>query len=280
MTIAAGFQFNGGVLLCADRQYSSPSIKFFETKISHASHIDDRDGKLTEPMQTVIAMSGTDGYMQTVRDQVENALLSAYSNPNDMQRWATIEREVIEKALIKAYKQHIYPHPHYGYTTGPSVDLLIAVWREGGNATLYRTAETSANTVPFLDPFVFLGSGSDIARYAVSPLVSPGMYSKRGLTLNECILLASHTLRVAKQNDVYCGGDSEFAVLYDDGSTGGIAQGKIETLEKYSETFEEILRKLFVFSWRFADTKESGGADCKLSSFWFHLLSAHLCNSF
>jgi RHS repeat-associated protein len=35
-----------------------------------------------------------------------------------------------------------------------------------------------------------------------------------------------------------------------------------------------------VFSWRFADTGESGGADCKLSSFGFHLLSAHLCNPF
>jgi hypothetical protein len=36
----------------------------------------------------------------------------------------------------------------------------------------------------------------------------------------------------------------------------------------------------FVFSWRFADTGESGGTDCKLSSFGFHLLSAHLYNSF
>ncbi len=35
-----------------------------------------------------------------------------------------------------------------------------------------------------------------------------------------------------------------------------------------------------VFSWRFADTGESGGADCKLSCFGFHLLSVPLGNSF
>jgi 20S proteasome alpha/beta subunit len=245
MTIAAGFQFNGGVLICADRQYSGPSIKFFETKLSYLDTVEPGSDRRKESLHTVIAMTGTDGYMQTVCEQVQDAIHRAYDNTDADQRSAIVEREVIEQALAKAYKKHIYPHPHYGYTTGPVVELLIGIWKRGENATLYRTTETSANAVSFFDPFVFLGSGSDVARYAISPLVSPSMYSAAGLTLNECILLASHTLRVAKQNDIYCGGESEFAVLYDNGSTGGVAKSKIDAIEKYSETFEEILRRLF-----------------------------------
>ena len=242
MTIAAGFQFNGGILICADRQYSGSSIKFFDTKIIHSSvSVVDSDD-VVEPMQTVIAMSGTDGYMQTVADKIEMALADACTNAKN---GCVNEVEAIEDALVEAYKKHIYPHPHYGYTTGPAVELLIGVWTKGSNARIFRTAETSVNELTFCDPCVFVGSGSDVARYAIRPLMELGRNLHNVLTRDECILIATHALRVAKQNDVYCGGDSEFAVLYDSGEIGGVAQGKIETLESYSETFDVILRRLF-----------------------------------
>lgn len=242
MTIAAGIQFNGGVLLCADSQFSSPSIKFFDTKLSQmeSNSMDEQ-----ERINTVVAMSGTDGYMQTVVTKIEDALSAAFMD-RSAEEWVFVrETEVIESALIEVYKNHIYPHPRYGYTDGPHVELLIGISHGYSNATVYRTSETAVNELSFLDPFVFIGSGSDVARYAVSPLVDSQKFSREGLLLDEAVLLATHALRVAKQNDIYCGGQSEFAVLYDDGTTGGVAQSAVDVTERYSETFEGVLRRLF-----------------------------------
>lgn len=240
MTIAAGIQFNGGVLLCADTQFSSPSIKFFDSKIMHYEAYDEDDRQVN----TVVAMSGTDGYMQMIVRKVEDAVSSAYTA--EAEEWdSVIPKDVIESALIEAYNKHVYPHPRYGYVGGPNAELLIGMWQDSENAKLYRTYETSVNEVSYYNPCVFVGSGSDVARYAIAPLIDPGKFRNEGISLDEAVLLATHALRVAKQNDIYCGGRSEFAVLYDDGSTGGVANYAINATEKYSETFEMILRRLF-----------------------------------
>lgn len=119
MTIAAGFQFNGGILICADSQFSSPSIKFFDTKLSEL-HNSDESG--TDVVNTVVGMAGTDGYMQMVVDKVEDAIGLAYLD-GELDPSRIKPEDVIEEALVAAYKKHIYPHPHYGYTDGPQVQF-------------------------------------------------------------------------------------------------------------------------------------------------------------
>lgn len=125
----------------------------------------------------------------------------------------------------------------------PKFSLLVGVWF-GGNARLFRTNETSVVEISFFDPCTFVGSGSDVARYATTPLIKP-VFDKAGMSLDEAVLLATHALRVAKQNDVFCGGWSDFAVLYDDGNVSSVARSEIAATEHYSETFEEIIRTLF-----------------------------------
>ena len=243
MTIAAGVQFAGGVLLCADTQYSGGSIKFFDTKLSRYTFTDD-EGR--EQMNAVVAASGTDVYMQSLVRVFEDAIFrfdfdQEQGSPNEALR------RNLETALGEFYQKHIFKHPHYGYTSGPFVELLLAMHVTGQNACLFRTSEAVVEEIPWADPVcVFIGSGGDVASQAVRPLLSPDLMGlRRGPSFDEAILLACHALRIAKQNDAYCGGDSEFAVLFDDGSQGGIAHSEIMSSEKYSEAFDQVLRRLF-----------------------------------
>ena len=240
MTIAAGFQFNGGVLLCADSQYSGRSIKFFDSKLKELTQ-HSRDGD--EQFRSVIAVSGTDCYLDMAVSACENAMLKVIdADAVDIGEPDAI-RTALSDALCEFHQKQIFKHPHYGYSDGPSVTLLIAV-RVDGNATIFRTQETAVTEISFFDPCVFIGSGSEVARYAVTPLIKPDAYNE-GLTLDEAVLLGTHALRIAKHYDPYCGGWSQFAVLSDDGSASDVARREIDSGEVYSKAFEEILQRLF-----------------------------------
>jgi hypothetical protein len=240
MTIAAGLQFDQGVLICADSQFSSPSLKFFDTKLSHhtVSHLGGEN-----ILYSILAMSGTDGYMQMAVTECQNALCELATRPPDDIHQDSI-RAVLTKTMVDLHKTHLFKHPHYGYTGGPNISLIAAVWMKDWNATLYWTNETAVNEVPFADPCIFVGSGSEIARYVTKPLLN----ADEDLSLEQAILVATHALRTAKDADPNCGGRSEFAVLYDDGRYSGIESFDISTPESHSQTFEQILRDLFFVS--------------------------------
>lgn len=120
---------------------------------------------------------------------------------------------------------------------------MIGVQVENENARLFRTNETTVIEI-YDDACVFVGSGSDIARYAVRPLIKFNHPSDH-LTFDEAVLLATHTLRVAKDHDPYCGGESEFIALFDDGTQSGVMKQDILSTEKYSRVFDEIVADLF-----------------------------------
>lgn len=117
MTIAAGFQFNRGVLLCADTQYTGGSIKFFQSKLYQSS---GTNGSGMERVDAVVAASGSDGYMQAVVSQCEETTIWNFAfREGDEGNAGDKLREKLEDTLCAYYEKHIYKHPHYGYTGGP-----------------------------------------------------------------------------------------------------------------------------------------------------------------
>jgi 20S proteasome alpha/beta subunit len=271
MTIAAGVQFNGGVLLCADTQYSSQSIKFFDTKIlrtsGHDSRMDDPELHL---WSAAIAFSGTDGYMQMAVDQIDNALADFGFGPEEGSTVNNL-REKISDVLVEFHKKHIYGHPHYGYMGGPSVSCLIGVYAHGGGIMLYSSNETAIKEISFVEPCAFIGSGREIAEYAIKPLIRPSA-KEVGLSLEEAILLATHALRVAKKFDPNCGGYSEFAVIYDDGRGSSVETREILNAEDYSHAFDRVLQNLFYAA---ADPQDSSArTQLKISKGLLETISA------
>jgi 20S proteasome alpha/beta subunit len=194
VTIAAGFRFDGGILICADTQYSG-SLKFFDTKIHH--HIRSRLGG-DNVFYALIAVSGTDGYMQMAESAIADAIseLSTDKGHEDID-----DRDVhgvIADAMVKLHETHLYKHPHYGYISGPSVNVIVAVWMENlGFPLLYWTNETAVNEVTWPD-YALVGSGADIARFAIKPLLEIDA-QEENTTLEKAIMLATHTLRIAKR---------------------------------------------------------------------------------
>jgi hypothetical protein len=235
MTIAAGFEFQGGILVCADRQFSGGSIKLFQTKFSE---LDIQNTPETVFLRSIFVMSGTDGYMQAAVESCEGALmdLAADADPAISISQSDVKNSLTD-ALVNFHKQHIFPHPNYGYMSGPSVSLIAAIRCADDQPYLLWTNETTVN---FVGGYKCVGSGAEIATFAVSPL-----YKNNAIALEDLVLVSTHGLRVAKAYDPYCGGQSEFAVMFDDGRNSRIEQFEIATKEAYSESFEEILRDLF-----------------------------------
>jgi 20S proteasome alpha/beta subunit len=227
VTIAAGFKFKDGVLVCADTQYTSPSIKLNKSKMSSALIGSDKVS-----LEVVFAMSGTDGHMQMAMETCEDAVGKCDIADSGFIYEA---RNQCADALANLYAKHFYPHKLYEYQGGPNASLIIGIYVTGEGTELLWTSESA---VAFVDKYQVVGSGADLARYAIDPLFMVDM------TLEETILLAVHALRVAKKGDPNCGGTSEFAVLLNSGLGTGIADLTIPQ-ESYSETFENIMRTLF-----------------------------------
>lgn len=240
MTIAIGFNFDEGVLLCADTQFTGGSVKIFDSKMFRGSILDLRD----ELMEIAVAMSGTDGYMQLAIEKCYSALAD-YAIGDDGKPSGHIDRfgirDAISEALIEFYKKHIFEHKLYGYQDGPHVELLFAIRLKEERAVLYWTNETTVNICD--DAFKCVGSGAAIAAHTIKPLYRNP--DTDDMPLSDTILLATHALKVTKDSDPYCGGDSEFAVIYDSGEMEGVARYDISQMEEYSSIFSDMTRKLF-----------------------------------
>ena len=247
MTVAAGFTFGSGVLICADTQFTSSSVKFNATKIVHAS----ASGQDQKEIESVFAMSGTDGHMQTAVSACERAIANDLTDRDPDELGFDAVKDCLEKALVDVYEKHFFRHKHYGYVGGPEVSLIVGVLVPDHNAYLYWTQETTVNEI---EEYMFVGSGADIARYVTEPL----LIRNRDMTLDEVMLLATHALRTAKASDPHTGGTSEFSVLYDGTrNPKRVEKFDISNTEAYSKTFESIVRDLFYASadW---DAEQSG----------------------
>jgi hypothetical protein len=250
MTIAAGFQFDSGILLCADTQYTGGAIKLFAPKLQ-STVIEGL--KPRDEVSVAIVFSGTETYMQMAALAVEDEIQQVvdHASLRDEEPNVAEFRVAIENFLLKFHHKHIYEHPNYKSGIGPSVSMVIGI-QAGSSAILFRTNETAVEEIRIDAPCAFVGSGREIAEFAVRPLV-PDL-SEKVLTLDEAILLATHALRVAKQSDPNCGGRSDFIVLFDNGAEPRVTSIEIKSAEEYSKSFDRLLQRLF-FS--VADTKKT-----------------------
>jgi len=128
MTIAAGFNFDHGVLLCADTKHSG-DMALYESKVAKKEY--------PSGAQSVCVFAGSSKYAHMAIRKVESAL-SALKRPS----LSAMERE-IEKVLLQVHRDHIFKHPDRNSWTGPNIWLLIGLWSPVDGLCAYSTEETA-----------------------------------------------------------------------------------------------------------------------------------------
>ncbi len=232
MTIAAGFHFAHGILLCADTQHTVPSMMKL-----NASKIVRQDLTARGGGQLVFALSGTVAYAHMAIDHCTRAILE--KPPRE--RTGGGLRVALEEAIENFYQHHMYPHPRYGYNDGPMLQLLIAARSDiDSTLALYATSETAVTEV--ID-YECVGAGAFLSNYLI-----PTLFRHSRMGLNDAGNIAIHVLRETKLYVDSCGGGSEFVVLDKDGKMSKVGHYDIAQGEALSEGFSTAVRRLLVVS--------------------------------
>ena len=225
LTIAAGFTFSDGILICADSEVSDSLAKFKESKIRTVT-IGNNETKL------IFAFAGTVPYVKRAIEYCWKGIgeIPAGERTNDS------IRDRIEERLDQFHQKFVYPHPQYKYDPGAIAQLLIGVWpRCTGRPTLYVTYEGVVNEVSEYDA---IGTGSYFARYTCANLW------QRNMSLQRAILLAAHMLQQTKNNVPGCGKSSAIIYLQVGGVLESASPIDINGIEEYSDRFVKFMSRI------------------------------------
>lgn len=223
MTIAAGFRFDSGILLCADTQYSA-AHKTEGTKIFPISY---------GAARFIIALTGREAYARRAIEQIQRELQDVGIDELTKDNL----QDAIERALLVIFEANVFPHPHYGTADSPEFQLVIAMYSPIDGLFLIKTEEGVAFTI---DDKVCGGSGAYLGDY-----LNKRLYSAPNRPLNDAVALATYVLYEVKGHDIHCGGTSEFAILWNSGEASSVQSAKIALNEDYAASFDEFSKKIF-----------------------------------
>jgi 20S proteasome alpha/beta subunit len=223
VTIAAGFRFDKGILLCADTQYSA-GHKTEGTKIFPIPYGTAR---------LVIALTGREAYARRAIEEIQREL--QYVGVDELTKDNL--QDAIEKALRTIFERNIFPHPHYGTFESPEFQFVIAMYSPIDGLSLLKSEEAVAFVI---DDKICAGSGAYLGDY-----LNKRFYSAPNRPLNDAVALATYVLYEIKGHDIHCGGASEFAILWDTGEVSPVQTAKVVLNEDYAASFDEFSKKIF-----------------------------------
>ena len=234
MTVAAGFRFSDGILLCAD------------TEITHGSELKEKGTKVfpyrfkKSGNKAVFTFSGTvfpsRQCIQTMTHRI------AASSPD---KWGNhgLFAELAQE-LYDFHHKYIFKHPRYPYGDGPQVNLIVGTWCESEKIlTLYQSDEESLVEVLDAEPFAVTGTGATFSRYVAKP-----MLPHANMKLADVLTVALYALKEAKDNVPACGIASEVITISKDGEIGCLGWLHSSHVERFAESFAAGIQHLFVDS--------------------------------
>lgn len=225
MTIAAGFRFSDGILICADSEGTDGLTK---SKISKVFPFVVANGR---GPKTVFAGSGMDLHFRRLANTCEAEFQKIYRG--DLRKIDGEDMQVcVAYAVAEFYRKHIFPNPRSGAKLYPLTEMIVAVWSPvTKKASMLVTME---DVVDEVNDVAFVGGGSGFARIVCGKLWHPGM------SLNRVKQLAAHVLYQTKQHVTGCGNQSEYVVLDDSGRMTEKAYFDA-SLEDYSERIMDFI---------------------------------------
>jgi 20S proteasome alpha/beta subunit len=205
MTIAMGFKFAEGILLCADTQHTYEGLmKTHRTKVYFYDFPNNGS-------KVAFAFAGSVEYAKTAIQRLSKGIESIGKGEMDI----NAVRDDTQKILEGIYSRNVFPHPQFGYGGGPAFSLLIACFagRKYGSR-LFSSQESLICEVQ--DPYICLGAGAYLAEYLLKRKFNTGM------SLCEAAGLALGVLKEVKDHVDGCGGYRELVYLRHDGSDGQV----------------------------------------------------------
>jgi hypothetical protein len=229
VTIVAGFKCHEGLVLCADTQETvnqlskrnvpklifQPSAYVVQTKEIHTDEM-------------AVSFCGAADNGPFVDKLVENAW-------EDAQMGSSLDEAclLIEGSIKKTYRE-------YGqiFQTGycPSADLIYGVKMFGSS----RLFSASGPIVNERNTFYSGGAG-----YYMADFLASRMYT-RHLSLRQCAILAAYILFQAKEHVDGCGGESQIAVMRNEGVSGNANAASVERLNRLFSKFDSAVGGLIL----------------------------------
>jgi 20S proteasome alpha/beta subunit len=232
VTIAAGFRFNHGALLCAD------------TEITHGTEQKTTGSKIIPVhfatnggSKAIFTFAGPVHYAKMAIQQCQHALATAPTER--MGRSGMLD--IISEELQKFHIKHIYKHPYYQMTGGPDFNLILGLLSPHEGSGLYETSDEAVIEITTVDRYACIGGGGVLARYVVSWLLIHPF-----LKLGDITSIATHMLREVKNWVPGCGKSSELIVLNDDGDMSNVAGMDISHIDPVADAFSSFFWGLFL----------------------------------
>src|SRR6266568_8795658 len=193
MTIGVGFRCKDGILIAGDRQRNKGDSARSATKVRE---FDPREG-----LSGVFIGAGTSSCVEMVFDDL-NLSLNAYMSEKDVDK-------TIDRAIKEIYKRHIKIP---GSKKNPSFSMLIGLWRKSENLALLSAASDSPARIIRDQPYKAIGSGSQIANFVIGTF-----YPRFDGYVGDALLIGVMAVKVAKEYDPSCGGETNIIGLLEDG---------------------------------------------------------------
>jgi 20S proteasome alpha/beta subunit len=223
MTIAAGFRYGDGILLCADREITEGASKYSKSKVF---------GEQIGPNVSLgFAFSGSIDYA-TMAIQGILAVVKSSSRKTHAQIWLAIKDTIHE-----IYSESIGRLPEYQQETF-QFSLLIAVWAEG-TLKLFVTENTAITEEPY---YRHIGIGRDLANYLFKHLClsEPGR-----APLHVAEMVSLRIIEHAKESVSGCGRETDVLIIDSKGVLTRKDQDDYRVELKILNSFDRVTELLF-----------------------------------
>ncbi len=231
VTVAAGFRFAEGVLICAD------------SEMTHGAELKTRGTKIfpysfkAYGNRAVFTFSGDVLLSKQCIQKIARALASASSKTS-----LSAMHDTLAKQVYDFHQKYIFKHPNFQYGTGPTVNLIAGMWSaDGGQLGLFESSEHAVIEVSDQDAMAITGTGGNFATYVARPLIPHSL-----MKLTDLITVAVYALKEAKDNVPGCGQGSELITLTKDGEIGNKGWLHSSQVESFADSFGMGVRHLFI----------------------------------
>jgi 20S proteasome alpha/beta subunit len=215
VTIAIGMPYDFGVLLCADTQHETYTLKTHGPKV----------GSFDCPGGIVgYAMAGHGPFAKSAIKKCEKRL---------KQRTTESIAELLEQELETEYRRNVFQHPSQATDHSLAYWFLLSVWSNDDGLKLYSTWQTSMTEVDGLE---CIGIGQDLAQYIIKPSYYPRM------TEREVMILTAYALARVKEFVPGCGGHSQ--VLLMSNQDGSIRRSRPDVMQQQERRLLDCDRQM------------------------------------
>jgi hypothetical protein len=224
VTIAAGYVFNGGVILCADTQETVGLSKTKRPKlVIEPRELEGKDS----PEDLMLAMAGA-GDGPYIDKLVERVWKKAKAAQGFEEACALVETSIQE--TYEYYLGLFHPGQM------PYSDVVYGVKMEG-RSKLFRATGPIVNETP---DYCSVGNG-----YYLAEFITDRVYRKR-ISGPQAIILAAYVLFQCKEHVDGCGGESHIAGLYNAGASGRIKHWDVHLISSQAERVDLMISELLL----------------------------------